>query len=422
MNYRKLVQFILPLAVVFTAGDMGQQVLNGGMARMPEAIATLAAYGVALGIKGLLATPLNQAGQLGLVLTDDHYARRLNQLFLLGIAALVACALAILALTPVGVWLTDDVHQLTGELSTEVRFALLCLVPLVFIEAITRYHAGLLLRYRQATWMSTATFARIGTSIVAVFALLPFALVQARPIWLPVLVIYAGLLAETVVVFTGYFRTVHRHLPPQSDNRLTISYIFRFFWPLVLVSAIQSGSRPIVNLFVARGPNAEFALAVFVIVESLAGMVCGWIQELRYLPAAFRDDADSLAYIRRFTAWCGVLGVALMGVVCWTPVLDFILVRLIGLESAVAAASRMPLLIYSFLPLVMTPRSYLHGLAFMQHRTRALVPSSPSRVGTTVLILLALPFWGVEGATLAVAAVFSGLVVETFVSWWFLRR
>jgi hypothetical protein len=36
MNYRKLVRFILPLAIVFTAGDIGQQVLNGGMARMPE--------------------------------------------------------------------------------------------------------------------------------------------------------------------------------------------------------------------------------------------------------------------------------------------------------------------------------------------------------------------------------------------------
>ena len=78
MNYRKLVRFILPLAIVFTAGDIGQQVLNGGMARMPEVIATLAAYGVALGIKGLLTTPLTQAGQLGLVLTEDFRSHRLN--------------------------------------------------------------------------------------------------------------------------------------------------------------------------------------------------------------------------------------------------------------------------------------------------------------------------------------------------------
>ena len=79
MNYRKLIQFILPLAIVFTAGDIGQQVLNGGMARVPDVIATLAAYGLALGIKALLATPITQVGQLGLVLTEDHRARRLNQ-------------------------------------------------------------------------------------------------------------------------------------------------------------------------------------------------------------------------------------------------------------------------------------------------------------------------------------------------------
>jgi hypothetical protein len=422
MNYRKLIQFSLPLAVVVVANDMGQQVLNGGMARMPDAIATLAAYGVALGIKGLLGTPLTQAAQLGLALTEDHRARRQNQRFLLGLATLVALVLAILGLTPVGVWLTKDVHSLTRQLSTEVQFALLCMVPLVFFDALSRYYAGLLLRYRQTAWTGAATLAKIGASIVTVFALLPFDLVQARPIWLPVLVIYAGALAEIVVVFSGYFKTVRGRLPPQSDHHLTLSNIVHFFWPLVFVNVVQSGSRPIINLFVARGPNAEFALAVFVIVESMAGMICGWIPELRYLPAAFRDEADSVRYIKRFTAWCGLLGIVLMAVVCWTPLLEIILIGLIGLDKAVAAASRTPLLIYSFLPLITTPRSYLHGLAVVQHRTRALVPSTPSRLAMSLVALLALPFWGVEGATLAAAAVSSGLAVETLVSWWCLRR
>ena len=328
----------------------------------------------------------------------------------------------ILGISPIGAWLIEDVHSLTSELATEVQFALLCMVPLVFVEALSRYYAGLLLRYRQSTMVSTSTFAKIFASIVAVFALLPVDLVQNRPIWLPLMVIYAGVLAEILVVFLAYFKRVRHRLPAESDKSHSLTYTVRFFWPLVFVSAIQSGSRPVINLFVARGANAEFALAVFVIVESLAGMICGWIQELRYLPAAFRDEADSLRYIKRFTGWCGVFGVALMAGFCWTPVLDVVLVHFIGLEPTMAAACAMPLLIYSFIPLITTPRSYLHGLAFVQHRTRALLPTTPSRMAMSVVMLLVLPSWGIEGATLATAAVTTGLAVETLVSWWCLRR
>ena len=422
MNYRKLIRFILPLAIVFTAGDIGQQVLNGGMARVPDVIATLAAYGLALGIKALLATPIAQAGQLGLVLTEDHRGRRLNQIFILGIAAIVSLILLILGLTPIGSWLIEDVHSLSSELSTEVQFTLVCLVPLVFLEALTRYYAGLLLRYRRSDLVSASTFAKIFASIAAVFALLPLDLVQSRPIWLPIMVIYAGMLAEMLVVGVGFAIKVKDRLPAESDKTHSLAYAIRFFWPLVYVNAIQGGSRPVINLFVARGANGEFGLAVFVIVESIAGMICGWLQELRYLPAAFRDEADSLSYIKRFSIWCGIFGLAMMAGFCWTPLLDVVLVHLIGLDKTIAAACAMPLLIYSIIPLVTTPRSYLHGVAFVQHRTRALVPTTPARMGMSVVTLLLLPLWGVEGAVLAAAAVTTGLIVETVVAWWCLRR
>ena len=274
-------------------------------------------------------------------LTDDHYARRQIQRFLLGVASLIALLLLILGLTPVGTWLTRDVHSLTIQLATEVQFALLCMVPLVFVDAFARYYAGLLLRYRQSVWTSAATSAKICASIIAVFAFLPLDLVHARPIWLPILVIYAGGVAEMAVVLWGHLNVVRDRLPAQSG---------------------------------------------------------------------------------RGTAWCCLLGITCMGIVCWTPLLEFGLVNLVGLEKAVAVASRTPLLIYSFTPLFTAPRGYLHGLAVVQHRTRALVPSTPARLVMIVLACLSLPLWGVVGATLAAAAVLSGVAIETLVVWWCLRR
>ena len=117
-----------------------------------------------------------------------------------------------------------------------------------------------------------------------------------------------------------------------------------------------------------------------------------------------------------------MLGIACMAAVCWTPLLKVALVSLVGLEPVVAEAARVPLLIYSLLPLFTTPRSYLHGLAVVLHRTSALVPSTPARLLVTVLVCLCLPQWGVAGATLATTAVTAGIGAETFVVWWCLRR
>ncbi len=421
MSYRKMFLFMLPLAAVFAAGDIGQQVLNGGMARMPDAIATLAAYGLALGIKGLLSTPLIQAGQLGIGLTESHAGRLQIQRFLLVVASCIGLLLAGLGLTPIGVWLTRDLHSLTNPLGAEVQFALLCMVPLVFVDGWARYYSGLLLRYQHSGWTSAGTSARIGASIATVFALLPLDLVHSRPIWLPILVIYVGGLAEMAVVLRGYFSAVRHRLPEHSPSQLTTRQIFSFFWLLVFINAVSSGSRPIVNLFVSRGPNAEFGLAVFVIVESLAGMICGWLQELRYLPPAFRDEVVNLGQIKRFCSWCGILGVACMAAICWTPLLDVALVSMVGLEPVLAEAARAPLLIYSLLPLFTTPRSFLHGLAVVQHRTTALVPSTPVRLLVTVVICLSLSQWDIAGATLATAALTAGIGTETLVVWWCLR-
>lgn len=83
MIYRQLVFFLAPLAVIPFVSELGAQFLNGGMARVPNAVETLAAYGLAFGIISFLSTPLHQCGQLGLVLTNDHRSRRRNQFFLL---------------------------------------------------------------------------------------------------------------------------------------------------------------------------------------------------------------------------------------------------------------------------------------------------------------------------------------------------
>ena len=110
MTYAQLTRFILPLVLTALVQELSGQFLNGGMARMPRATETLAAFGLAFGIASLLSGILTQARQLSLVLVEHQQGYR--TVFRFGIIAGIALSavLALCALTPLGEWLIGDLH------------------------------------------------------------------------------------------------------------------------------------------------------------------------------------------------------------------------------------------------------------------------------------------------------------------------
>jgi hypothetical protein len=420
MIYGQLTRFLLPLALTAIVQEFSLQFLNGGMARMPQATETLASFGLAWGLTSFLGSPLLQARQLGLVLGDSRNAFKKIQLFVLISGLLLATILAGLGHGPLGIWVVEELHGLGPPLSLVAREALFWLIPIPLLKGLAFFYSGVLIRIRRTDVVSYATLISIGLSIVAVFMLLPLQFVQAKSIVLPLLVTYTGVLVELGIIWWGYWRYVY---PTQVDSgqSLSYSYIFRFFWPLGLIMAIQGLSRPLINLFVSRGLDGAEGLAVLTVVYALGHLPYGWLNELRNLAPAFKDSPNSLSYIRRFIAGCGLISFSIMVLLYWTPLRDYILTTLIGLEANLVELAVAPLIIFSFFPLAVTIRAYFHSLGLLEHRTKAMAPSAPARIAAILAALTILPFFGVNGATLGVAALYNGFVFETLVVWWGVR-
>ena len=92
--------------------------------------------------------------------------------------------------------------------------------------------------------------------------------------------------------------------------------------------------------------------------------------------------------------------------------------RLIGLEPELAAGARAPLAIFSLFSFIVTARAYYHGLGLRTRRTRAMAPSAPARIAAILTALVMLPLFGIYGATLGIAALTFGFLVETMVVRW----
>jgi len=420
MIYIQFARFLFPLVLTVVVGEMGVQVLNAGMVRMPRATETLASYGLAWGIINFLSSSLLQSRQLGLVLVDSRTAFRRVRVVVMVYALILTSVLAALALTPLGVWVVEVLHGFDKSLSRVALQALLWLVPVPLLNGLSRFYSGTLIRMRRTDIASAATVARIGASIVTTFALLPMPFVQARPITLPLLVTYAGLLAETAVAVWGFERYVRPALD-EHGRALGYGYIVRFFWPLALVMSVQGFSRPLINLFVSRGPGGAEALAVLTVVYALGHLPYGWLNDIRSLPTAFKEQEHGLRYIRRFALVCGFGVFATMVALFWTPLRDLILGTWIGVSEALIPYCRVPLALFAFFPLTVMVRAYLHGVGLVEHRTKALVPSGPARIGAILIALLAFSFTNVHGATRGVAALLSGFTAEAIVVWLGLR-
>jgi progressive ankylosis protein len=422
-HYLRFSRFMLPLAITAVVFELGSQVLNGGMARTPRATETLAAYGLAWGLILFATSPLAQAKELGLALVDSPAALVKVRSFVMFCGVLLMGALGALTLTPAGDWVIEGLHGIDPGLGATVRTALFWLMPFPLLKSLALFYTGLLLRMRRTAIVGYATISSLTASILAVFILLPLPYVQREPILLPILVTYVGVAVELSIILWGSRRhrtLLYRAAGPDATP-LRYREIMRFFWPLALIMIVQEFSRPLVNLFVSRGPDATAALAILAVVYTLGRIPYGWLNELRNLAPAFRDEPEGRAALPRFALACSLVSLAFMVLLFWTPLRDLILQGAIGVSAELAAQARVPLYLFAGFSIAVTIRAYYHGEGLVERRTRAMAPSAPARFLAVLATLLLLPWAGITGATLGVAALLAGFCMEAFVVWFGVR-
>jgi hypothetical protein len=438
--YAKYARFLTPFAVAMVAQELSAQFLNGGMARVPQATQTLAAFGLAYGLLSVLSGVLHQSRQLGLAMIDNQAQLHTSTRVVFTAGAGLSAATVLLGIDGPGRWLVQDLHEIDATLADQAQLALLWLTPLPLISGLARYYSGLLARVRRTEIVSASSVAAIAVRVISIFLLLDMPFVQARPVLLPVAVTLLGALTEYSGLVWGHLvyvrpalaseslaseqskSTTTRVAAAQGDVPLSVATILRFLWPLAVIMIFQGASRPLINLVVSRGEDGAQALAVLTIVYALGHLPYGWVNEVRSLAPAFRDEKEGLPYIRRFILGCLAISLSLALILFWTPIREWILRDLIGVEESIAALCVAPLMVFSFFPFVVTLRGYYHGVGLVNRITGAMAASGPCRLVAIVLALAALSPIDMGGATRGAMALLCGFTAEAVVVAWGVRR
>ena len=419
--YLRFTRFLLPLILTILIFEFGAQIINAGMARMPDATRMLAAFGLAWGLVAVLSSPVAQARYAGLVLVEDKRDFWRGMHYVGALAMLMMAVQWLLGGTPLSRHLLEGLHRIDGDTGQLVRVMMVWLLPMPLLRGVTQLGMGVLTRGKRTGQISVATALSVAAGFVTVVILFQVEAVRAQPIWLPILVLYAAMLTECAVVLWYLGRFFANGLPDQLD-RAPISYmaILRFTWPLALMNFMQEFSRPLINLFVVRSIYGAESMAVLTVAYTLGQWPYRWLNELRALMPPFYSEVRSYRPFLRYAYWCGLVASAICVLLFWTPLRTVLLEQVIGLAPALAELSRAPLLIYSFFPFVVMHRAYFHSIALVERRTLPMAVTAPMRTGAILAALLLLPLFGVQGAVRGVAALLAGFTAETVTIWWLL--
>ncbi len=417
--YWRFAVFLLPLVVTIFVQETSVQWIAGGLARLPMPVESLAAFGLAWGLSTFLTGPLVYSRQMSLVLVERKQSFWQALYFILFVAGAITGVQALLAGTGPGRFFLLHVHRVSAQTTQDVQTMLWWMLAHPLLKGIANILIGPLIRNRQTRYVSFAAVGGFGAVVVATLIFLQHPYLRTQPIFLPVAALYAWQLTELGVVAVGVLRhrqqiwnaRPHGHGMPA---HLTLYSIFRFFWPLAGMVLMQEFSRPLINLFIARQPDGELNLAVIAVVYALGQWPYRWVNETRNLAASFLKEDPRFRALGRFNLSMGLLSILISVGLYWTPLREWILLSLMGVAPELAARAGPPLQLFTFFAVAVALRSYMQGVGLVERRTPSMLPSALLRQVAVVLSLLLLPLLGLAGATMGVAALLSGFLVEAF--------
>ena len=131
--------------------------------------------------------------------------------------------------------------------------------------------------------------------------------------------------------------------------------------------------------------------------------------------SAFKNDVATIPryMINRYILVAGILSLTFGFIFLWSDLYKMVMRNIIGAEEILIVLANVPLKIFTFHTCAVTIRCILSGIMIVDKETKLLYLPGPVRLCTILTVGFTLLYiFGVSGATLGVAALFSGFCGE----------
>lgn len=413
MNRRRIFWLWLPLAVSFTLMMLEGPSVQSAIARLGDPETNLAAFGLVLSLSLIIESPVIMLISTSIALARDTQSYRALRSFVVVLIGGLTLLTGLVAWTPLYDVVVSGLLGIPETISTAARPGLR--IMLLWTAAIgwRRFYQGILVRHGLTQRVSYGTAIRLGSAILTAFLLVRWGRVSGVQVGAYALM--AGVLSEALATYLFALPLVRRVFaaPTESANQpLTWQAIMRFHVPLAATSLLTLLVQPLTAAALARLTLPKLTLAAWPVVFTTLLVLRGWGMALQETTIAQANDRRALLPLRDFTLLVAVTTSLVTAVIAWTPLLNWYLGQVIGLNPNLHGLVRSGLQIGVLLPALTALTSWLRGLLVAAKTTKAIYQGMALNLLVNGLALLAGVWLQLPGILVAAVALLLAISVE----------
>ncbi|MFB3855481.1 MAG: hypothetical protein ACE148_16915 [Vicinamibacterales bacterium] len=448
-SVRRVLLFWLPLAATWLMMGIEGPYIAAIIARMADAKANLAAYGVTFSLAFLAEAPIIMVMTASNTLVADRQSFFALRRFVYALNTGVTVAFLAGLYPPFFRFVTGRLMGLPADIASITHVATAILLPWPAAIGYRRFYQGILIRNHMPRRVAYGTVVRVVTmSVVGIVLALtaPF-----RGAYVGALALVTGVVAEAVAS-----RVMARHLVRQlraepgdggAHPPLTPRDIVRFYYPLALTSLITLAVNPVLTFFLAHSRAAIESLAVMPVVTGLAfffrsGAIAYQETAVALMgqakapattpvevpgsgpagaPGTMRVEAAGATLVKAARGLAAATAICLGGI-AYSPLADVWFGRVSGLTPDLAHVALWPLRVLALAPPVDYLLTFQRAQFVLARRTRVITFATVVEVFTLVLAMgIGVRGFDMVGALAAALAVLFGRVAGSMFLLWMSR-
>lgn len=421
-SQRELFVLFIPLALSGVLYPLASPVINAALARSATPELALAAFAVARSLSNPLISPLHGLRQVITALVRDQQMLGHMRYWSLILGGAGTGILLVASWPPFFRLLAGGLMGIPADI-VAIGPPVLAVMAFSSALAVSRgYYQGILVRYNRAGPVGTGALGYLlGTAACVGAGLMWWDLEGAL---LGALALFVG---QVVYLFIVWRPTRTIAIPAYSDEvkpeQRSNRYVFYFFLPLALSSAILAGTEPFVQAAIARAPLAIPSLAAGPVCTSLTWLAGVPLWNIQQLVIARVTDRASYQAVQRFVFGVSTILTGAMGLIALPGIDNVVFGVLLGLEGEVKRLAIEGYRIFFISPFFMGWRSLYHGTLISRNYTAPIRSAALARVLVLFLMLGGLVLHGqLNGMMVAIWAMLISTLAEVIYLGWHVRR
>jgi hypothetical protein len=424
LTQRRILLFWLPLAASWLLMGTEMPFVNAALARLPEAERMIASFGIVGSLSITIESPVIMllATSTALARTRQNYLmiRRFTQHLMLWTTALHV----LLAWTPLFDLVVRGWMGAPEPIIEPVRLGMRLMVLWSAAIGWRRFRQGLMIRFGQTKYVGQGTVIRLifSAGLATVLALSG----RVPGIAVGTLALATGVLVEALFAHLVTRRLVAQRFgaPQPSEAAADLSYgaLVRFHTPLAASTLLLLLTQPLVSAALARLPNPQTVLAAWPVTSGLLFITRSPVLALPEVIIALINRPGGRAALRLFCQRLGLVCVAVLALLAYTPLGRFYFGTMIGVSPDLMERAALGIQVGVLLPIVMAWQSWFRGELTAARATPAISIAMLANLATMVAVLAAGIVIRPPGVALAAAALTLSTVAETLSLWAAARR